>query len=373
MTSGSIEPWWDRWPGLLEAELAELAAHGYEPDVDEEFQAAHGVIRVKLRVERPDTRETMDLVATYPDLYPYLRPEVQAPDLRLERHQNPFVHNLCLLPRGTRHWDPGLTLAELIRQQLPQLFQAVATAGTPEAAALEENAGEPFSDYYETWPQAGVLIDSSWRLPGDTEAGYFVLGYEPSDRVRGAVLSIEDEAGNELASAAPEIRELYVGAAGAALGRQTIRCRWVRLDAPPDAGDARAIDQQLSGDTHGVRPDPRAGRLGLGESGVTDDNVKGPWDVIGLVYPEEVRYQGVGDGWLFLARKLSRGKKSKLLDHRLVKAWRTGRDDVSARVPSTRPLRNKRVLLIGAGGSGRQSPSSSPRPASATYGSGTTT
>ena len=61
------------------------------------------------------------LVAAFPDLYPYVRPEVYAPALDLARHQNPFGKNLCLLGRRSDAWLPEMTLADLIREQLAKV------------------------------------------------------------------------------------------------------------------------------------------------------------------------------------------------------------------------------------------------------------
>ena len=41
--------------------------------------------------------EEVELRVVYPDSFPFMRPEVFAPGLLLERHQNPVDRNLCLL------------------------------------------------------------------------------------------------------------------------------------------------------------------------------------------------------------------------------------------------------------------------------------
>src|SRR5579864_9007258 len=47
----------------------------------------------------------VELRAEFPDFYPYVRPEVYATTLDLERHQNPFGKNLCLLGRRSDVWQ----------------------------------------------------------------------------------------------------------------------------------------------------------------------------------------------------------------------------------------------------------------------------
>src|SRR5215213_8372033 len=83
-----LRPWWERWPGLLERELRTLAEAGIIYEVDEEARA-RGFIRLRLTVVVGG--EELSLVATYPDLFPYVRFDVRAPDLDLPRHQHPFT------------------------------------------------------------------------------------------------------------------------------------------------------------------------------------------------------------------------------------------------------------------------------------------
>ena len=91
----------------------------------------------RLHLEVDVDGETLRLVVTFPDFYPYFRFEVQAPDLHLDHHQNPFEKNLCLLRRGTEHWDPGDTVASLLHEQLADVLKTGRSQNIEEVKGLE--------------------------------------------------------------------------------------------------------------------------------------------------------------------------------------------------------------------------------------------
>ena len=100
VTSG-MRPWWIRLPERLDHEKQALDVIGATYVLDENARA-RGILR--LDVQFGEHR----LVAEYPDLYPFFRPQVFAPDLNLTHHQNPVDKNLCLLGRATENWRPRI-------------------------------------------------------------------------------------------------------------------------------------------------------------------------------------------------------------------------------------------------------------------------
>ena len=138
-------PWWKRWPGRLEFELRCLEEAGIKYRFDEPARAA-GII--KLFLQHAVSGEKIDLIATFPDLFPYFRFEVQAPNLSLQRHQHPAGKNLCLIGRATANWRSGDTLAEFITNRLPRVLSAVRAPHATETGAIEEHQGEPATDYF---------------------------------------------------------------------------------------------------------------------------------------------------------------------------------------------------------------------------------
>ncbi|MEX1171813.1 MAG: hypothetical protein WEG56_04280 [Chloroflexota bacterium] len=231
--------------------------------------------------------ERVEVVASYPDLFPYFRFELQAPSLDLGRHQNPFSRALCLIGRGTDNWDVTDSLAEFLRDRLPLVVATASDPATDVAANTEEHQGEPLTSYYTYRPHAVVLIDGSWDLASDR--GTMALGAEPTSIepqiLRGAVLSVRDARG------------AVIGEADARLARQfpvTLEGRWARLEAAPSRDDPDALLEEL------VRVDA--------------DLAVPHWcqphgvqlDVIGGVVQEEVRWREQGDSWLFLVRARTR-------------------------------------------------------------------
>jgi molybdopterin/thiamine biosynthesis adenylyltransferase len=74
---------------------------------------------------------------------------------------------------------------------------------------------------------------------------------------------------------------------------------------------------------------------------------RGVPDIIGIVFSEEVQQGSYADAWIFLYRK---GGANGVL-----RGSRAGRDDLAGRSPELRPLRAKRVAVIGLGSLGANS------------------
>jgi hypothetical protein len=70
-----VKPWWERFPGLYEREMAELDRSGVRYERNKAAWS-HGVLQLDLWPE-VGGRE-VHLMATYPDLYPFFRFEVVA-------------------------------------------------------------------------------------------------------------------------------------------------------------------------------------------------------------------------------------------------------------------------------------------------------
>lgn len=140
-----MKPWWERFPGLLEYELDCLSRYGIEYEQSHEA-LAQGFIILNLRPEFDG--EVIRLQARFPDFYPYLRFDVYAPDLNLPHHQNLNQKNLCLLGRDTYNWVPSDTLADFIKNRIPQVLKAGSADSRQAIEDIEERQAEPVSDYY---------------------------------------------------------------------------------------------------------------------------------------------------------------------------------------------------------------------------------
>jgi len=326
-------PWWERWTGRLEREFGELVAAGIRfTEIPGSRDA--GVVELELWFTPPGGDE-IHLRATYPDAFPYTRPEVAAVDLTLGRHQHPFVKNLCLLPRGTENWDIDTTLARYVTERVPAVLAAVeATESGLPSPVPEQRQGEPFSEYYRTEDDAIVLIDSAWAIDPAVRSGTIRLAIdERSGPLRAAVEHVLGPGREVLAAADPAMLR-------AIPNQRHQNFRWVRLDPPPQSpdGSLAAFDSALLAleqETGRHRPATKFGRETL--------------DVLGVLFREELADGRFGDGWVFRVQRFNGHIPQKAY---LARAGRAGREDLAARTPETRALGEKTVLVVGVGGIG---------------------
>ena len=345
--------WWERHPGRLEYELQSLTAAGVTFSVDAAAKDG-GLLRLSASVDVPGWGP-VDVVVTFPDAYPYVRPEVAAPDLVLPHHQHPFAGNLCLIGRSSRQWRVGDTLAWLLTQQLPKTLKAgdaEPDPGQDRDALPEERQAEPFTDYYSCAPAAVMLIDSAWSVPDEARAGSFTFALDgplpPATdgglRTLGVIADIRTDAGETVAAAETRLVAPFSG--------PRLTGRWCRLDDVPLVDSAQALwDAAAQVDP---LPVPR------GPTGI---------QVRAVIIPEETEWREQGDGWVFIVRQQGqvaqqrpqrgrRGGGRPQLPNRapdgywLVRAGRAGPEDFAARVPELRGLDAADVVVAGVGAVG---------------------
>jgi molybdopterin/thiamine biosynthesis adenylyltransferase len=339
-------PWWDRYPGRYQQEIDALNASGIPYAIDAEAKR-----KGFLRIDASPIVEgrTIHVVADYPELFPWFRFEVRAPEESLSHHQHPFGKNLCVFPRDTYYWRPGSdTLAGVLLEQLPAVLSS--GAAVEGDAAVEELQGEPFSDYYDYLASSIVLVDGSWRLADGTDCGTALVGVDRTDvtagpdRVpvlRAAALEIRSDQGILLYDAGTTVKERF----------QTHRtARWSRLARPPATNNFTAVFQVLA------EADARAPILGKNKVGGGQLSIR-----IGL-FAEEQSWRAVGDrmgqGWLVACRFESQASNQRGRTHRkkgteafcyLARLGRFFPEDVLQRAPELLPIRNKVVTQIGLG------------------------
>jgi molybdopterin/thiamine biosynthesis adenylyltransferase len=352
-----VEPWWERYPGRFEHEIALLEAAGFAPVVDETAKSS-GLARLTVTVPVGDLGP-VEMRATYPDLYPYFRPEVAASGLDLPHHQHPFSKNLCLIGRATGNWGPEDTLADLLTQQVP-LTVAAGTADPPagpERDALpEEQQAEPYSDYYQYAPNVMMLIDGGWTIPHDETCGSMTMrvrgsGLPPSDdldtHTLAVVTEVRGEHGTVVATAPESLIKFFPG---------EIAARWSRLSAAVASNNP--ADLWAAAENADPGGDPPTVRFG--------PSTAPPVQVRAVLFPEETGWRESGHGWLFVVRQPGRvrqAKQSKKRNlpatsyttsdrHWLVRAGRAGPGDLAARTPELVGLRSRRAVVVGAGALG---------------------
>lgn len=339
-------PWWEQHPERLEHERLALQSLGI---VVHEDAAARREGIVRWTFNTPDDytgRGDVELVATFPQFYPFLRPDVTAPELNMGHHQHPFGKNLCLVGRASASWNTGDTLAWLIREQLRK---ALELGHSTERGGDEEDQGEPFSDYYDYSPNAMALVDSGWAPSTGMTAGSVSLRVvgrnplQPGSHNLFLVSAITDSTGAPLFTMPEPVVRQYQA-------YTQVPARWTHLDAPVKTWDpADFWDAVRATDT------PYTTAAGL----------DGKDYIFRLVsFPEEHSSTGTGTGWVLLVEQLGRLKQTRKSGHpgrgqsraassfHLVRAGRIGQGDMRARIASLSRLSSQKVLLIGAGAIG---------------------
>jgi hypothetical protein len=315
--------WWERYPGRLEAEIGELRADGIVVSRD---ATAFESGKVRLQLELPDGYWlSKKLIAEYPDLYPFTRPEVYAPDFLLPHHQNPILKNLCLLGRESENWLPTWTLARLLREQLPKLRRAQETADLIELATLEVEQGEPVTDFLEYDEESIVLIDSDAAVPVGQFGPLAIWVTENAPAFRGRVCAIADETGKEVWSAPRRQSDVNL---------ETIVGAWVRVEGSLTEYTADSLFESLE-QTH-----PGLQRL----------NWQRDSQIIAVMFREELAHRESGTGWAFLLRRRTNGKgKRKGVTTHFVRTGRCGVGDMAARYPEFRHLQSCGIAVFGLG------------------------
>ena len=323
-----LQPWWEVWPGRLEHELKALddAGIGYERD-KRAFSEGKLVLRLHAKIADADVR----LEALFPDIYPYTRFELIAPELNLRHHQNPISKNLCLIGSATENWHVDDTLAAFIRDRMPLVIEAANNEDLSAVTAIEEHQAEPVTAYYKYQAGSMVLIDSGWSLDPGVQAGEMSVGFRSLAEMpvrTGAVLEIKDSNDNTIAQADDSIQNLY-----------PIRVPgiWLRSPVPILAEKGEDIYSTLRAQH---RPLVDVRRLRPGDI-----------QVVGLLFSEELKWRKPGaDGWIFLVRYRYMRRGFRPQDRcDIARAGRAGRSDLIARTPELRVLLKKKVAVIGLG------------------------
>ena len=335
--------WWERFPGRLETELRAFRDLGLEFVLDDAAFTT-GCVRIRGALDVAG-HGRVEIVVAYPDTFPDTRVTVYAPGLDLRRHQNPFERNLCILPRGSDYWRPSQLAAPLVAAAVPELLTLLA-AGDDAVRAAEDPQGEPFSDYYHYWPLGGVLVPgAALSLAVGEQRGTFVvrlrsdarwieslLGDPTSGPIGQALLvTVNDIRGELMASADAEVARGFTGREWSG--------RWLRTQEPiraPDGPDfAARLTQEL--------PDLRKPRCDFRMD-------HGHFEIVGVVYPEEVRQGVFEDAWVFLVI----GQAARRREYRatLLRGMRATIEDCGARIPELKSLRESRVAIAGVGALG---------------------
>lgn len=332
--------WYQDYPDLFRDEREGLEALGFELDA-----AEHEAGRVVFHgsVERKGSE--VKLVIHYPDSFPYLRPEVFAPDLRLPRHQNPLRGNLCLLDRSTREWDVDGSGAWLIAKRVPALLDLVEGGDQEAMRRAEAPQGEPASRYFPA--QSGTVVfvpEAMLYLPKDVRAGTIRLavgrGEGPTVQLRACLTKVEaDPAKRGKGTVEPTVLAVADEPLRNRFGRTALHGSWVRLATWPLGDGSDGSPDAL---WHAARATP-------GYREPQWQNVQGgKVQVLGILAAEEVQQGQFEDAWLFAVRLRRDNNEGSYL----ARGERLSRRDLAARIPSVEGLQDKVISLTGLGAIG---------------------
>lgn len=339
-----METWWIRYPNALENEKKALDAAGYTWQMDE---AAFNRGRLVLHVDVQYGGETLKVFADYPDTYPYFQPNVTYDGKLLSRHHHPLGRNLCLLAREGEDWTPGTdTLAGLLDEQLPKLLSVNDSDASSEyVAEHEDHIGEPVSSFLEYEHNSAIVVPDE-TPPSEIASGklHVMLSELPPHNslqqtntpVRGVITRITDLKENTLVDAGtapPSFQSKHIG-------------YWLRLPERPTLEAIPELATYLF-EQFKERAPEAAKTLSAGK--------RGQLFILGFIWPDERSWRTTSDDWVFLRTEIKQErKKSRPTNFRIrpIRADWGGERAWMQRAPALRPLRSKRVLLIGLGAIG---------------------
>jgi molybdopterin/thiamine biosynthesis adenylyltransferase len=210
-----LRPWWERLPGRIDWELANLADLGLRARLDERYAAPVIVTALTLTDGR-----TVPMQITFPAEYPILEPIVSV-ESGLLGPPHEVGGGLCLFDDPRNQWNPARGVAELIDGRVRALLEGVLVTGDLDPAAEEQ-------------------IPSVWYLHYETEAGKVVFvpdpfWGDPDDGVSSGTIMVQGEGRRrflcfaESFGSAANLADRVGCGEGFALGR------WVALPGEPVA------------------------------------------------------------------------------------------------------------------------------------------
>jgi ThiF family protein len=330
-----MRSWTERYPDRFDYELAEFARRDLDFELDRELLAEQG--RVVLRGVLPRGDGEIELEVRYPDLFPFVRPEIFAGGLVLHRHQNPYDGNLCLLDRSSRAWSPSDTGAWLVAERVPLLLHLIDVGDEQAMRDAEAPQGEPLSTYFPSALSTTILVPAAaLGLSAETRAGAGRIAFAPNEppsvRVRGLLAELVEKKRNRKTRVLAQADEPLLDR----FGGKRLPFRWVRLDEAPPSNTPVAVLEAIEA-------------AGPGFASPNWESVEGGEIVISAaVFAEEVRQGEFEDTWVFVVQMRQEGQGGRYLIH----GERLSRTDLEQRLPAYLCLGNRTASLSGLGALG---------------------
>lgn len=322
-----MAPWFIRYPKRLQNELQALSDAGFSATLN---KSARESGRIEITVKYLLDGVTHDLVATFPDLYPYFPFEITSLTFPGGRHKNQYNNSLCLLKDPHTTWSASDdTLAKILNTQIPKFVQAQQdpeNATDLEAHEATQVAGQLL------YVAGSYLFTGDWQINMECHKGEISIGvetnFDTNQAIRGAVLEVRDSNNKRLVSIDDAIGNRF---------SNTFKGRWVRLPSAPSSTNPNDILQEAAAHWPELK---------------TPKFNKGP-DVIGILFSDEVEYGKFDESWIFLVR-VKTHKTRGVVDYpcNLVRSEPASAKVLQARSPKLFPLREKKILVVGLGSIG---------------------
>jgi len=252
-----------------------------------------------------------------------------------ERHCSPIDGTLCLLGRDSSQWVPSLTLRKLLEEKLEDALN-----GT----GVEDPQGEPMEFWWNTLglPDSYCLVDSSWGIPESAKGTLTLCGHfqwhDSKPLIRSAVTEIQDDSGRRLAGwEGPLPPELDAAPA------KTLNVPWFRSDKPVIPTGTYDQIVELASQV----PPQKSIQLTLTQY----------LRCFAVLYEGELSQDRTGPSFifpvLFGSKKRMQGRdQHKSPTAGFVRTLRAGPEDIGARVPAVKALREKTIAIFGLGALG---------------------
>ncbi|MEJ7784475.1 MAG: ThiF family adenylyltransferase [Solirubrobacteraceae bacterium] len=317
-------PWFERWPDLLAWEVERFAACDLPCVINEEARE-RGYLVVESEVVFHE--QVVPITVVYPSETPDLPANVYSDPPILERHQQPFQGNFCLLARPLDDWNAEKWgAADLIAERLGSLLRD-SEEGEATVRAGEAPMPEPYSAHYAYADKGVVVVPGEFASP-EGATGRLSLSTFDEDRF---VLS-------KLDGVAADARITRI-----LPDRGTIAGKWLRLESPPPVGPSGREIAAWIFEHHGsllqkVFPPKLVGKKNFPAAP--------PLQIAGLVYPEESTAEGdKRDAWMFVALP-TRGE-AQLLHAQVV-----SEEERTRRIPDLAALSGQKAVVVGLGSLG---------------------
>jgi molybdopterin/thiamine biosynthesis adenylyltransferase len=325
-----MQPWWEQEPERYQYELRELDNSGYQYRINEVAQTGGHLV---ITVDYPYHTGTTPLTVLFPEQYPYFPFEIEAHELRLNRHQNIFNKQLCFMEDDAGIWEPNHdTLARVLTTQIPKIFTLDASNNSSYIEDNEIHAGEPVTSYYTYLESSSVIIDD-WNIPENINTGLMTCCLSDKELFRGVIKDIRDKSNRIICRSNENIIDN---------SDKTIKGRWVRLPKKPTTENPRELIEIAS---------------------KINSNVKNPMYqhglyLTGFYFEDEVTWNNNAGNWLFLIFHKQRGQRNNKLYfdkpeyYHFVRTLHGSKSAMLSRAKQLETITNKKALIVGLGSLG---------------------